>query len=131
MVETQPSPTIWRYMVEELGVSALYRASGDAKVLCLQRFVRLLAFSASTLILALFLIELGNSKEKTGLFMTLTLLGDIALSIFFTLIADRLGRRLVLGIGAVGLIGSGIVFGLFSNFWVLLAGAIFGVISPR
>lgn len=130
-MENQPSPTVRKSIGEWLGVSALYRASRDAKVLCLQRFVRLFAFSAVTLILVFFLHELGNSEEKVGLFMTLTLLGDIVLSIFFTLIADRLGRRFVLGIGAVGLIGSGIVFWLFSNFWVLLAGAILGVISPR
>ena len=130
-METEPTPTLWQRIVEQLGISALYRASRDAKVLCLQRFVRLFAFSAVTLILVSFLQELGVSKTKIGLFMTLTLLGDVALSIFFTLIADRLGRRVVLGIGAVGLVGSGMVFGLSGNFWVLLAGAIFGVISPR
>ena len=130
-MENRPSPTVWRVIIKELGVSTLQSASRDAKILILQRFVRLFAFSAVTLILVLFLVELGASKTRIGLFMTLTLLGDVGLSIFFTLIADRLGRRVVLGIGAVGLIGSGIVFGLFSNFWVLLAGAIFGVISPR
>ena len=130
-MENQPSPSVWKIIATELGVSALQRASPDAKILILQRFVRLFAFSGVTLILVTFLHELGNSEEKVGLFMTLTLLGDIALSIFFTMIADRLGRRVVLGIGAVGLIGSGIVFGLYSNFWVLLAGAVLGVISPR
>lgn len=125
-----PPPNIWQRLVSELGISALSRSSRDAKLLCAQRTIRLFAFSAVTLILVLFLAELGASDKKIGLFMTLTLTGDVVLSMLLSMIADRLGRRMILAIGAVALIGSGLVFGLCSNFWVLLAGAIFGVISP-
>lgn len=74
--------------------------------------------------------ELGNSETKIGLFMTLTLLGDILISLFLAFIADRTGRRNILILGAVALIASGLIFGLVGNFWVLLVGATIGVISP-
>lgn len=123
--------TIWKRVGDESGLSPLYRSSWDAKLFCAQRFVRLFAFSGSALVLALFLAELGASDKRIGLFMTLTLLGDVLLSIVFTFIADRFGRRNVLGLGSIAMIASGIIFGLSNNFWVLLVGATIGVISPR
>lgn len=61
--------------------------------------------------------------------MTLTLLGDVILGTFLTLIADRMGRRRVLLAGSVLMILSGVAFAIFENFWILLIAAIFGVIS--
>lgn len=61
--------------------------------------------------------------------MTLTLVGDVFLGGFLTLIADRSGRRKVLIGGSLLMIMSGAVFALVDNFWVLLIAAILGVIS--
>ncbi len=61
--------------------------------------------------------------------MTLTLLGDLFLGTFLTLIADRVGRRKVLMGGSVLMMLSGLVFAVFENFWILLVAAIVGVIS--
>lgn len=61
--------------------------------------------------------------------MTLTLLGDVFLGGFLTLIADRSGRRKVLIGGSLLMVMSGTVFATCSNFWVLLAAAVVGVIS--
>lgn len=116
---------------KELGLMTLYQSTRDVKLLCFQRFIRLFAFSGTTLILTLFLADLGISDTKIGLFMTLTLLGDILLSVLLTFTADRLGRRNVLCLGALALTVSGVVFGLSDDFWVLLAAATIGVISPR
>ncbi|KAL8822638.1 MAG: hypothetical protein Q9191_006629 [Dirinaria sp. TL-2023a] len=121
---------IWVRVRDELGLSALFRASRDVKILCLQRFVRLFAYSGTTLILALRLAELGISDTKIGLFMTLTLIGDIVISVLLAFVADRIGRRNILVLGAAAIIASGLIFGLIDNFWVLLLGATIGVISP-
>ena len=115
---------------EEIGLSALWSSPRDAKFLILQRFVRLFAYGSSTLILALYLSALGISDTKIGLFMTLTLVGDIIISFVLTLTADSLGRRRVLALGAVMVTFSGVMFGTVGNYWVLLAAAIVGVISP-
>lgn len=61
--------------------------------------------------------------------MTLTLLGDVFLGTFLTLIADRIGRRRVLIGGSVLMMLSGAAFAMFENFWILLLASILGVIS--
>jgi MFS family permease len=116
---------------EELGLLSLWKSSSDTKLLCAQRFIRLFAYGSSTLILVTYLTLLGHSKTKIGLFMTLTLVGDTLISFILTLYADALGRKAMLCLGALLMAGSGVVFALFGNYWVLLLAAILGVISPR
>jgi predicted MFS family arabinose efflux permease len=118
-------------VLEELGLASLWTSTIDTKLLCIQRFVRLFAYGGSTLILVAYLAVLGISKTKIGLFMTLTLVGDTAISFVLTLFADALGRKVVLALGAVMMAASGIVFALSGNYWILLLAAIMGVISPR
>ncbi|THC93417.1 hypothetical protein EYZ11_007112 [Aspergillus tanneri] len=118
-------------VLEELGLLSVWQSSRDVKLLCLQRFVRLFAYGGSTLILASYLSELGISDARIGLFMTLTLVGDVIISFFLTLFADTMGRKAVLALGSLLMAGSGIIFGLWENFWILLAAAVLGVISPR
>ncbi|KAE8352695.1 major facilitator superfamily domain-containing protein [Aspergillus coremiiformis] len=114
----------------ELGLLSLWQSSLDVKLLCAQRFVRLFAYGGSTLILASYLSTLGISDARIGLFMTLTLVGDVVISFFLTLFADAMGRKAVLLLGSALMVGSGIIFALFGNFWILLAAAVLGVISP-
>ena len=118
-------------VAEELGLFSILQSSKDTKLLCLQRFIRLLAYGGSTLILALFLASVGSSDARIGLFMTLTLLGDVVISFILTLVADGLGRRRILMLGAALMSASGVVFALSGNYWVLVMASIFGVISPR
>lgn len=87
------------------------------------------AYGANSLIIALFFASLEFSDFKIGLFMTLTLLGDVILSLLLTLIADNFGRRRVLFMGALLMVLSGAVFAIFENFWILLFAAVLGVIS--
>ncbi|KAM7215745.1 Major facilitator superfamily domain containing protein [Rhypophila decipiens] len=87
------------------------------------------AYGASSLILAMFFAELQISDSRIGLFMTLTLLGDVVLSLILTLIADKVGRRRTLFAGSALMIMSGVIFALCENYWVLLFAAIVGVIS--
>lgn len=87
------------------------------------------AYGTNALILAIFFSALGISDHQIGLFMTLTLLGDVVLGTFLTLVADRIGRRKVLIGGSLLMVLSGIIFAVFENFWILLLAAIVGVIS--
>ncbi|EHA26028.1 hypothetical protein CBS63078_9072 [Aspergillus niger] len=117
-------------ILAELGLTSVWQSPRDVKLLCAQRFVRLFAYGGSTLILAAYLSALGISDERIGLFMTLTLVGDVAISFLLTLFADAMGRRAVLALGSALMVGSGILFASVGNYWVLLAAAVFGVISP-
>jgi len=118
-------------ILEELGLVSLWKSTLDTKLLCTQRFVRLFAYGWSTLILVTFLATFQISKTQIGLFMTLTMAGDVLISLVLTVFADALGRRVILGLGALLMAGSGVVFALSDNYWLLLVAAICGVISPR
>ena len=118
-------------LTHELGLPTLLSSPLDTKLLCLSRFIRLFAYGASTLILVLYLSSLGIPDPRIGLFMTLTLLGDVVISFLLTLFADGLGRRRVLVGGAAMMAGSGVVFAVSGDFWVLVGASVVGVISPR
>lgn len=109
-------------------MNAVREVSSDVQLLLISVFLRRGSFGLTNQVLALFLKAVGISKSKIGLFMTLTLLGDTAISYVLTWFSDQIGRRLVMIAGALLMLGSGIVFAMFLNFWVLLAAAIFGVI---
>jgi MFS family permease len=83
-----------------------------------------------SVILVFYLVGLGLSESQTGLLLTLTLVGDTAISLFLTTRADRVGRRRILIAGALLMAAAGLVFALTRNFlWLVIAGTI-GVISP-
>lgn len=121
------APAKWLY--HEFGLSSLHSTGRDAWLIILSRCCRMLAYGTNSLILALFFSALDFTDFYIGLFMTLTLLGDVLLSLLLTLIADRVGRRRVLLAGSALMVISGIIFAVFENFWILLFAAVVGVIS--
>ncbi|TRX95546.1 hypothetical protein FHL15_003504 [Xylaria flabelliformis] len=123
--------SLTKRVLSELGLISLWNSPSDIKLLCGQRFVRMLGYGVSTLILVAYLDALGNRKTEIGLFMTLTLAGDICISFFLTLFADALGRKATLAVGALLMTGSGVIFAWFGTYWILLVAAIVGVISPN
>lgn len=131
IMSSTPSNSVWSRMLDELGLLTLWQSSRDVKLLCAQRFVRLFAYGGSTLILASYLSALHIPDDGIGLFMTLTLVGDVVISFLLTLFADAMGRKAVLALGSLLMAGSGVVFALFGNYWMLLGAAVLGVISPR
>ena len=117
--------------LHESGISTVAHSGRDVLLLLSSRFIRQFAYGCSTLILALYFQALGHSDERLGLFMTLTLLGDVAISLWLTSVTDSLGRRRILILGAVLMVAAGSVFATASNYWILLGAAVIGVISPR
>lgn len=118
-----------KWLYHELGLKSLHDTGRDAWLIILTRCTRMLAYGTNSLILALFFSALKFSDFYIGVFMTLTLLGDVLLSLLLTLVADRVGRRRVLFLGSFLMVLSGAVFALCENFWILLLAAVFGVIS--
>jgi len=118
-----------KWIYHEFGLDSLYETGKDAWLIILARSCRMFAFGTNSLILALFFSNLKFTDYQIGLFMSLTLVGDVGLSLVLTMIADRAGRRLILFVGSVLMIISGAIFALFENFWLLLLAAVIGVIS--
>src|SRR5437667_9562460 len=102
----------------------------DVRLLFATRVLRMAAYGALAVILGLYLAQLGFSEKQIGLLLTLTLVGDTAISLWLTVVADRVGRRRVLIVGAVLMVAAGVAFVLSSNWIVLLIAATMGVISP-
>lgn len=119
----------WARLYHESGIKSVSQTGLDAVLVILARTCRMFAFGAASLIMALFFAELDFTDVQIGLFMTLTLVGDVALSFVMSLMADGLGRRRVLLAGGCLMAMSGVVFALFENFWILLLAAVIGVIS--
>ncbi|KAI0099601.1 major facilitator superfamily domain-containing protein [Nemania sp. FL0031] len=117
----------WFY--HEFGLASLHATGRNAYLIILARTCRMFAYGTNSLILAIFFSALGVSDHQIGLFMTLTLVGDVILGTLLSLVADRIGRRRVLMGGSMLMITSGVVFATFENFWILLFGAVVGVIS--
>jgi MFS family permease len=63
--------------------------------------------------------------------LSLTLLGDALISLPITIVADRLGRRRMLLVGAGLMILAGLIFALTRDITLLTAAAIVGTISPN
>jgi MFS family permease len=88
------------------------------------------AYGLLSVVLVLYLSELGFSGAVIGALLSLTLIGDAVISLIMTTSADRLGRRRMLVIGAGLMLLAGLLFAFTSSLPVLLIAAIIGVISP-
>lgn len=107
-------PIKWIY--HEFGIASLYSTGRDAWLPILSRCFRILAYGANSLIIALFFPSLKFLDFQIGLFYSLTLAGDLLLSLGLTLVADALDRRCILLVSAVLMVLSGGVFAVFESF---------------
>ena len=102
----------------------------DVILLFSARSVRLFAYGALSVVLALYLHEAGLTGAQIGLLFTLTLAGDAGISLWITTTADRIGRKKMLLLGAGLMILAGVVFSVTGDPVLLMIAAIIGVISP-
>jgi len=104
--------------------------TSDGRLLFATRVARMFGYGLLSVVLVLYLVALGVEGVMVGLILTLTLLGDAAISLWLTTHADRLGRRRILVVGAGLMLLAGIVFAVAHDPWILLLAATIGVISP-
>jgi MFS family permease len=99
-------------------------------LLFLTRFARLFAYGSLSVILVFYLIGLGLTEIQSGLVLTLTLAGDVVVSLYLTTRADRIGRRRTLIVGSILMAAAGLAFACTSNLLFLVIAGTIGVISP-
>jgi MFS family permease len=104
--------------------------SRDVRILFATRGLRLFAYGAVSVLLALHLAALGFGAARVGLLLTLALAGDTAVSLALATGADRIGRRRTLAIGALLMLFAGVAFAAGGGFAWLAAAATLGVLSP-
>jgi MFS family permease len=104
--------------------------TSDGVLLFLTRGVRMFAYGFLSLVLVLYLKAMGLSEERIGILLTMTLLGDVVISLWITTAADRLGRKRMLMLGALLMVLVGGVFAVTGDFIWLVIVATIGVLSP-
>jgi MFS family permease len=117
-------------MTTKLIPMALKALTRDGWLLFLTRFARLFAYGSLSVILVFYLVGLGLTEAQSGLVLTLTLAGDVVVSLVLTTQADRIGRRRMLVIGAILMAAAGLAFASTRNLFLLIVAGTIGVISP-
>src|ERR1700736_2717933 len=102
----------------------------DGYILFGTRVIRMFAYGFLSVVLVLYLAQLRLGQGLIGLLLSLTLIGDAAISLWMTTSADRVGRRLILMAGAGLMLFAGVLFAVTDKLALLLIAAIIGVISP-
>ena len=102
----------------------------DGRLLFGTRITRLFAYGFLSVVLVLYLAQVGLQETEIGLLLTLTLIGDTFISLWITTSADRIGRRTMLIIGAGLMLFAGLLFIVTQDFLLLLIAATLGIISP-
>ena len=109
---------------------ALKTLTRDGWLLFVTRFARLFAYGSLSVILVFYLVGLGLTEAQCGLVLSLTLAGDVVVSLLLTTQADRIGRRRMLVIGAILMAAAGVAFASTRNLFFLIIAGTIGVISP-
>jgi MFS family permease len=111
-------------------ISPLDQLGRDGRLLFAARVARMFGYGFLAVVLALYLATLGFDETQIGLLLTLTLVGDTVISLWMSTHADRYGRRPMLVVGSLLILGAGLAFIATDRFVVLLLAATIGVISP-
>lgn len=138
-------------LLDELGLFALTVVSHDVRLLLVVHLLRTVTLSmAPALFLVHFLASHGFSNSQSGLFLSISSIGN---SILFDLLSNLLApkipcsnpgtgshsqqvpgivfhNRLVIQLRALGMVIAGIIFAFSDNFIVLLLAAIIGDVVP-
>ena len=91
----------------------------DGRLLFSTRIARLFAYGFLSVVLVLYLTEVGLTETQIGLLLTLTLVGDTVISLWITTTADRIGRRRMLIVGAGLMLFAGLLFAVTRNVALL------------
>ena len=102
----------------------------DIVLLFSARIVRMFAYGFISVILALYLSATGLRPAEVGAILSATLIGDIFVSLWVTMIADHMGRKRMLLLGSLLMMLAGLVFLLTTNSLLITLAAIIGIVSP-
>ncbi|MFO0967063.1 MAG: MFS transporter [Gemmataceae bacterium] len=102
----------------------------DGRLLFLTRCLRMFAYGFLSVVLVLYLKAVGLEEGQIGLLLTLTLLGDTAVSLWITTSADRVSRRGIANSRGSAMLAGGLALALTTDFLILLLAATVAVISP-
>ncbi|CAN5179936.1 MFS transporter [soil metagenome] len=103
--------------------------SSDGKKLLLTRVLRTFAYGYLAVVVGVYLDELGLDPVQIGVVLTAAIAGSALMNVFWSLIADRVGRRRTVVVMALLMALGGIVFAATDSFVVLVLAGFTGTIS--
>ena len=101
----------------------------DGKLIISARIIRTFSFGFLSMILAIYLKQIGFDELFIGFILSATLVNSIIFNLFSSFFADRIGRKKVLIIYASLMAVSGCVFLLTENYFALIIAAFIGTIN--
>ena len=110
-------------------LSVLAWLSPDGRKLLLTRVLRTFAYGYLAVVLAVYLARLGYDDVRIGLIVSAAVAGSTAMTVVWTLLADRVGRRRTVAILSLLMAIGGLLFAAGSSFVLLLLAAFTGTIS--
>jgi MFS family permease len=103
--------------------------SADGRLILAARAVRTFAYGYLSVLLGVYLEEVGLAPWQIGTVLTATLTSSAGLTVVFSLLADRYGRRRMLALSALLMAVAGAVFATASQYSVLLLAALTGTVG--
>ncbi len=103
--------------------------SSDGRKLLLARALRTFGYGYLAVVLAIYLQTIGLSDFQIGAVLTAALVGSAVMNVFWSLQADRFGRRRTVAIMSVLMIVGGLLFAVTDNLWILVLASFSGTIS--
>ena len=101
----------------------------DGKLLLSARMVRTFSYGFLSIILAIYLKQIGFEDILIGVILSVTLLNSVFFTLFASFYADKIGRKNILIIYAVLMSIAGAVFLVTDNYLALVAAALIGTIN--
>jgi MFS family permease len=103
--------------------------SGDGRGLLLARMLRTFAYGYLGVVLALYLRALSIDEALIGLILTAAIAGSTIMTVAWSLVADRYGRRRTAVTMAALMAVGGLIFAVSGHPLLLILGAMTGTIS--
>ena len=110
-------------------LSQLGWLSRDGIIILCARGVRAFSYGFLSVLLAIYLEALGLETAQIGFVLTGSLFGAAVLTLLFSIRAARWGRRRLLVVNAVMMIGAALVFTVSDGFWPFFLAALTGTVS--
>lgn len=103
--------------------------SADGRKILLTRALRTFAYGYLGVVIGAYLDQLGLGPFLIGIVLTSAVVGSAVMTVVWSLLADRVGRRRTVAIMAGLMTAGGLLFALTDQFALLLVGAFTGTIS--
>jgi MFS family permease len=106
------------------------RIAPDGRIVILARSLRTFGYGFTSVLLGVMLVDMGVPTMQIGILLAVVALGSITFSLIMGIYADRVGRKRMLLISAILMMGTGFVFAFTQYYPLLLIASFCGTISP-